>query len=551
MKLTNNADGKPKNFVIYTRCSTDEQAVGDYTTLDAQAHHCKNMMDAFGYELAEFGKNGVINDDGYSGKDLNRPGIKSILETVNSKRAFDGIIFFRLDRLTRNPRDLYAMIDLFRERNIDFISVRENLDSSTAIGRVVIGILGLLSAFERELTGERVKASAIARAREGLRVGGTTPLGYKLVKSGQILSNGKQPMKVVLDTKIASKLSIIWEMAADNKSLTDIAEELMKRDIYTRNKLVWRKQGVALILKNPFYKGYIKYNGEINRGKHEAIVEERLWNKANAVMVAKMPGKRLAKMKHNNEYLMAGLIKCGKCGSHLISAHSAGRRLRKFFYYECGRSRQGLGCDYTRIPASGLDQAVIRYFKRAAESQDLILKAIGNAIRDAQITFEKLQAQINETDARIIELKHHVDQLLNLAIKNSISQGATYKTKMAEFEKEIITLDEELNKLKAQRSVAQMDASSGEFIYQNIRMVIEQIDTVPVDVQKSLLRMLVHSIVVYDETVEINMYIQPECLPATLAQLPLKDENPALITDQSEVLASAPSVSTGRQVWGE
>ncbi|MFH1665902.1 MAG: recombinase family protein, partial [Candidatus Omnitrophota bacterium] len=194
-----------KRFVIYTRCSTDDQAQGDFTTLDAQAHHCKNMLDAFGYELADIGKNGIVNDDGYSGKDLNRPGIQTILSQVkkkshiNEKRPFDGIIFFRLDRLTRNPRDLYSLIDTFRDSDIDFISVRENLDSSTAIGRVVIGILGLLSAFERELTGERVKASAIARVRQGKWVGGFLCYGYKLIKDGDPLPNGRQPHKVVLD----------------------------------------------------------------------------------------------------------------------------------------------------------------------------------------------------------------------------------------------------------------------------------------------------------------------------------------------------------------
>ena len=137
-----------KRFVIYTRCSTEDQSRGDFTTLDAQAHHCKNMLSALGYEAVR-----VINEDGYSGKDLNRPGMQSILKEIRpgaSKRDFDGIIFFRLDRLTRNPRDLYALIDLFKEHDIDFISVRENLDSSSALGRVVIGILGLLSAFERE-----------------------------------------------------------------------------------------------------------------------------------------------------------------------------------------------------------------------------------------------------------------------------------------------------------------------------------------------------------------------------------------------------------------
>jgi site-specific DNA recombinase len=199
-------NGKPgkKQYVIYTRCSTDDQAQGDFTTLDAQAHHCKNMLDAFGYELADIGNKGIINDDGYSGKDLKRPGIQSILNDVQTKRSFDGVIFFRLDRLTRNPRDLYALIDLFRAKDVDFISVRENLDSSTAIGRVVIGILGLLSAFERELTGERVKASAIARVRQGLRMGGRTPIGYKLIKNGDPLPNGKQlkssSMKKLLPT---------------------------------------------------------------------------------------------------------------------------------------------------------------------------------------------------------------------------------------------------------------------------------------------------------------------------------------------------------------
>ena len=101
-----NKNTEKKRFVIYTRCSTDDQAQGEYTTLDAQAHHCQNMLDAFGYERADFGKKGIINEDGFSGKDLNRPGIQSILKSVNKEKRFDGIIFFRLDRLTRNPRDL-------------------------------------------------------------------------------------------------------------------------------------------------------------------------------------------------------------------------------------------------------------------------------------------------------------------------------------------------------------------------------------------------------------------------------------------------------------
>ena len=317
---------KIKRYVIYTRCSTDEQAMGEFTTLDAQTHHCKNMMDAFGYQLAEFGKDGVIRDDGYSAKDLNRPGIKSILESIQQKKnTFDGIVFFRLDRLTRNPRDLYAMIDLFKEHNVDFASVRENLDSATAIGRVVIGILGLLSAFERELTGERVKASVLARARDGRRTGGKTPIGYKLIKDGPQLPNGKQPTRCVIDESMAPHIKVVWEMAAQNRSLTEIGQELMKRKVNTVNKNIWRRQSISMIIKNPFYKGYIDYNGEMHRAKHAPLVEEKMWDKANKIMKAKAPGRRYWKDKGGYEHLLAGLLKCGDCGrfSHSPRAGTA------------------------------------------------------------------------------------------------------------------------------------------------------------------------------------------------------------------------------------
>jgi site-specific DNA recombinase len=552
--ILNNKTEEKKKYIIYTRCSTDEQAMGDYTTLDAQAHHCKNMLDAFGYELADFGKKGIVNDDGYSGKDLSRPGIQQILQSIETQRPFDGIIFFRLDRLTRNPRDLYAMIDLFKEKDIDFISVRENLDSSTAIGRVVIGILGLLSAFERELTGERVKASAIARVRQGYRVGGTTPIGYKLVKDGPQLPNGKQPKKIVLDEKVAPHLKIVWEMAAENRSLVEIAETLMKRGVYTRNKLTWRKQGVSLILKNPFYKGYIRYNGELHPGKHEPLVEEKMWDKANDVMNARKPGKRLRALKHDHKFLLSGLIKCGKCGSHLVSVHSSGRDKKKFFYYECGRSRQGLGCDYNRIPANGLDQAVIKYFKQASENAEVIYRAIGNAIQEAQMTFDKIDAQMKEKDKRLSLLKRETQKLLDLALKNSVAKGTTYKAKMTELEREIIELEDEMDKLRAKRNVAQMNAQSGEFTHSNIRLIMQHMADAPAEIQKNLLQMLIHSIIVYDDTIEMNLFVQPECLPQNLPEMPLKDENPDLNDDQdgvnAETVALKDSVSTYRQEWG-
>ncbi len=537
---------KIKRYVIYTRCSTDEQAMGDFTTLDAQAHHCKNMLDAFGYVLSDFGENGVIKDDGYSAKDLNRPGIKSILDSIHQKRGeFDGVIFFRLDRLTRNPRDLYAMIDLFKDDDIDFISVREKLDSATAIGRVVIGILGLLSAFERELTGERVKASFLARARQGMRTGGKAPIGYKIIKDGPPLPNGKQPTKIVIDETTAPHIKVIWEMAANNRSQADIANELMKRGIFTANKIVWRKQAIAHIVKNPFYKGYIQYNGETHRGRHEPLVEEKMWNKANKIMSSKTPGRRVWKNKPDYEHLLAGLMKCGNCGSSLVGIHSNGRGDKKFYYYECGRSRQGLGCTRKRISATVFDKAILDYFRRASKDQDVIVRAIGEAIRESQIKCEEIDITLNEKRIRLNTLRHETDNLLNIAMKNDIVQGPTFKSKLTSMEEEIVALEEETKRLEKERKIAQISTHSGAHIYRNIQALMAHIDQVPPKMQKDLLQAMIQNIVIHDNKIIMNVYIQTEGFAPFLAE---KGKTPTLAEGQDEGFKAAdcsPVASTG------
>jgi site-specific DNA recombinase len=512
--ITLGENKKKKRFVIYTRCSVEDEdenkkAKNAFTTHDVQAHHCKNMLDAFGHELAIFGKKGIVTDDGYSGKNLNRPGIQMILNSLQKHQKFDGIIFFRLDRLTRNPRDLYALIDLFKEKGIDFISVRENLDSTTAIGRVVIGIIGLLAAFERELTGERVKASAIARVRQGKWVGGFLPYGYKLVNDGKPLADGRQPHKVVLDEEIAPKLKMIWEMAADNKSLTEIGQNITQYGIKSCHGKDWRKQSLSALIKNPFYKGYLLYAGELHKGKHDAIVESELWEKANKILTAKLPGHGFRKAPKEYDYLLSGILKCGECGSNLISVSSRSHTGVKFFYYVCGRSKQGLGCNQDTISATVFDKALIDYFRKASKDQEIIVKALGDAILDAQAKLDKLEVVIKKESTNLDAVKTEAKKILELAINGTISEGFTYKTKMAELDEEILKIEDKLTKLQAQKTAAQMSAHAGKFIYTNIGLALQYLDKASAEAQKILLRALIKEIVIFDNRIELRMNLVP------------------------------------------
>ena len=534
-----------KRYVIYTRCSTDDQAQGDYTTLDAQAHHCKNMLDAFGYTTAKIGKNGVVKDDGYSGKDLNRPGIQAILKDLNTKKSFDGIIFFQLDRLTRNPKDLYSMIDMFRNNGIDFISVRENLDSSTAIGRVVIGIIGLLSAFERELTGERVKAATIARVRQGIWPGGTVPYGYKLIDDGDPLPNGRQPHKLVIVKEVAPYLKLIWQMAAQNTSLGEIVHELRMRGFKTTTGKNWRIQGISKIIKNPFYKGYIKYGGEVHKGQHPAIIDEPTWEKANKILSARLPKHRFSPKPRDYMHKVAGLIKCGLCGSHMVCTHSAGRRRGKYFYYECSRARQNMGCSAERLPAKIFDQAIIDYLTKVAENQEIITQAIGNAILDSQIKLESIEKALAKKSKELTTLRNKTQKLLDLALNGTIAKGTTYTDKMLTLEANITRIEYEIEKLIKKKRISHMNAHSGRYLHENIKFVLKNMDKSSPESQVDLIKALVKNITVYEDKVAINMHIQ-EPIQNTQENTPQKNGHP---TGKGEMPYVNQSVSTGTPHW--
>ncbi len=542
---------KKKRFVIYTRCSTDDQAQGDFTTLDAQAHHCKNMLDAFGHEMATMGDSGIIKDDGYSGKDLNRPGIQKILNDITSQKSFDGVIFFRLDRLTRNPRDLYAMIDLFRANDVDFVSVRENLDSSTAIGRVVIGILGLLSAFERELTGERVKASAIARVRQGKWIGGFLPYGYKLVKNGVPLSNGRQPHKVEIDEKVAPRLKLIWKMAADNRSLSEIAKELGNQGLKTCGGKEWRKQTLCDIIKNPFYKGYIHYAKETHKGIHAPLIDDELWHEANRVMSAKLPGHRFIPQPKEYNYLLSGLLKCGKCGSHYISISSKGHTGKKFFYYICGRSKQKMGCDMPGFSATIFDQALIDFLKKASNDQRILVEAIGEAILEGQVKAEKIEKLIKEAELRLQTIKADANKLLNLAMgDNALSQGNTFKSKIAELDGKIIILESQISKLYEQKHVAQTSANSPEYLHSNIRFVLKNLDKASPDALRTFMKALIKEVFVFDDHIDLRMLVmRPEEPQMPEICHPTNGKRPISTINQDEALTADARGLSERPKW--
>jgi len=153
----------------------------------------------------------------------------------------------------------------------------------------------------------------------------------------------------------------------------------------------------------------------------------------------------------------------------MVNAHSVGRdKDQRFYYYECARSRQRLGCSSKRISAPAFDEAVIKYFQRAAKDQKIIAAAIGSAILESKLKFEKTDAELNEQQKELNTLRFEADKLIQLALNNTITTGPTYKKKLAGIESEIEKREDEIQKLQIQKQVAHMNASSGNSFTQTL-----------------------------------------------------------------------------------
>lgn len=219
----------------YVRVSTEEQAM-EGISLEAQREKIKAFVTLHDLNLLQ-----IISDEGASGKDLNRPGLKKLLTLLQGKEA-DAIVVYKLDRLTRRTRDLlYLIEDVFKKGNTRFFSISEQIDTETALGKFFLTLMGALAQMERELISERTKTALELKKQKGERLG-TTPLGYITLPDGT-LTPDKTELKII---------KLILQLHKESKPYNKIARILNQEGVRT-------KRGTK------FYASTIKYICESNR----------------------------------------------------------------------------------------------------------------------------------------------------------------------------------------------------------------------------------------------------------------------------------------------
>lgn len=250
-----------KRVAIYIRVSTLDQAREGYS-LDAQEQSLKKWCESRGYAIYR-----IYADRGISGKDfVHRPAMLQLFEDAE-KKEFDVVLFLALSRFSRSVSDLYASLEKFERLGIDMISYTEPIDTSSPMGRAMIGIGGIFAQLERELTAERVRLALEERAAQGKRTC-TEILGYDPVGSDTFIINEKE----------AEYVRFCFNEYLNRKNLSEVAAEAARRGYHGKRGRVPCAWSVHLILTRPQYCGYNPYCGSLYKGNYEAIISPEIFN---------------------------------------------------------------------------------------------------------------------------------------------------------------------------------------------------------------------------------------------------------------------------------
>ncbi|NOZ86334.1 MAG: recombinase family protein [Deltaproteobacteria bacterium] len=261
-------DERPK-VAIYTRVSTEDQAKEGFS-LSAQIERLNSYCEAREWEVYR-----EYVDDGYSGRGVKRPAYQQMMEEID---AWDILLVLKMDRIHRNSKNFMEMMDTLKRKNKEFVSMSESLDTSTAMGRFVMDIIQRIAQLESEQIGERVFAGMQQKAQTPIErldpkrspyLGFNAPFGYDYDNNLLVINDAE-----------ANFVKEIFSSFIGGESITKIAQNLNKRGIKTKRGKEWTLWSIKYVLQNPVYAGFVRWNGHIKKGPHEAIIDKNTFDLA-------------------------------------------------------------------------------------------------------------------------------------------------------------------------------------------------------------------------------------------------------------------------------
>ncbi len=412
-----------RKVALIGRVSTDEQASNPEGSIKNQLTASRRHVDKLNDEYnGRWGKIiGEYIDEGYSGKDLNRPALRRLLGDIK-KGLIDTVIMTEISRLSRNKKDWLDLLQFFQDHGVEFITLRQKFDLSTAMGRMVLSLMIEFSQLEREQIAERVTAGAKERRRRGLYTGGPIPFGLERTdRTGHLVRS---------ETKGVVATSIVDVLLNEGGGLKQTCRIINARGWHRDGVKPWNFQALQHWIQNPHIAGQVELNPK-NKDKDQSNLHdndqyqllEAVWDPVvdrNKLMEArKLLQDNFKRLKvstwTDHEYLLTNLLECHQ-GNKFIGGSGKGRSGQKYKYYK-HPDKVKCTCGIGRVPAVKVEQHILLELKRFLKSPRLVEELCEEANRKAvaiQPNYdEMLRSEKRRIDGITNQLDKFTDEVLN------------------------------------------------------------------------------------------------------------------------------------------
>jgi DNA invertase Pin-like site-specific DNA recombinase len=364
---------KRSRCAIYTRKSTEEGLEQDFNSLDAQREACTAFIQSQKHEGWSVLPT-AYDDGGYSGGSLERPALQRLLADIEARRI-DVIVVYKVDRLTRALSDFAKLVEVFDRCGVSFVSITQQFNTTTSMGRLTLNILLSFAQFERELIGERVRDKIAASKKKGMWMGGTVPLGYD-VKDRKLVVNKAEARTVVDIYRRYLRLKSVRALQVELDNAGIRSKSRVRPDGTEHGKQRFSQGALYLLLQNRTYRGEAKHKGNAYPGEHKAIIDKPLWDSVHAVL-AKNSVERATGVNTKAPSLLTGLL-YDETSERLTPTWTV-KKGKRYRYYVSTSLVKGDGRSNSarhRLPAGNLENIVIDRLRKFLSSRRELLDAI-------------------------------------------------------------------------------------------------------------------------------------------------------------------------------
>jgi len=386
---------------IYTRVSSDQGLEQDFNSLDAQCDasqaYIRSQAHA-GWTLLR----AKYDDGGFSGGNTDRPALQRLLDDVRAGKV-DVIVVYKVDPLTRSLADFAKLVELFDKHNVSFVSVTQQFNTTTSMGRLTLNVLLSFAQFEREVTSERIRDKIAASKRKGLWVGGMAPLGYD-TKNRKITVNEVEADRVRTIFRSYLRLGSLGLLMVDLRKQGIVTKVRTLNSGATVGGIPFTRGPLAHLLRNRFYIGEVIFKGEVLAGEQPAIVDRGLFDAVQAKLSEQVNNHKAARVK--SEAVLAGRIFDDR-GNRMTPSHVRKRGI-KYRYYLSSALLQGQperAGGVSRIPAAEIESLVMRSVRDHLNQSEEIEDAVLISTHVARIEVQSDRPVIELTNAKGIGSK--------------------------------------------------------------------------------------------------------------------------------------------------